>query len=199
MKEIVLASGNAGKLKEFRAMLADFRVLSPKDLNISVDVEETGATFYDNALIKAKALYELCGLPTLADDSGLCVDALDGAPGVMSARYSGGGDAENNKKLLADLNGKKNRAAHFACCIVYYDGSNIIASEGKTFGHIENELFGNGGFGYDPLFFSDDLNKTFGEASAEEKNSVSHRARALAELVNKLRELRVTNPKDNTR
>ncbi len=186
MKRIVLASGNAGKLAEFRAMLKGYEVLSPKDLNIEFDVEETGSTFYENAVIKAKALYELCGLPTLADDSGLCVDALNGAPGVFSARYSGGSDADNNAKLLRELSGKTDRSAHFACCIVYYDGERTVEATGATYGRITEKADGVGGFGYDPVFFSDDLGKTFGAATEAEKNSVSHRARALVALDAKL-------------
>ncbi|MCH5162827.1 MAG: RdgB/HAM1 family non-canonical purine NTP pyrophosphatase [Clostridiales bacterium] len=186
MKEIVLASGNAGKIAEFREMLKGYTVLTPKELGIEFDVEETGETFYDNALIKARALFELCGKPTVADDSGLCVDALGGAPGVFSARYSGAGDDANNKKLLAALDGKQDRRAHFTCCIVHFDGKNIIEAVGNTYGKIAFEKAGDGGFGYDPLFISDDLGKTFGQASEEEKNAVSHRARALAELRRKL-------------
>lgn len=186
MKQIVLASGNAGKLAEFRAMLKDYNVLSPKDLNIEFDADETGETFYENALIKAKALYEICKLPTIADDSGLCVDALGGAPGVFSARYSGGTDADNNAKLLRELSGKTDRSAHFACCIVYYDGVRVIDGQGATYGKITESVDGVGGFGYDPIFLSDDLGKTFGAATESEKNSVSHRARALAALVDKL-------------
>ena len=189
MKTIVLASGNAGKLAEFRAMLNDFDVLSPKDLNIDFDVEETGATFYENALIKAKALYEVCKLPTLADDSGLCVDALNGAPGVFSARYSGGTDSDNIDKLLAELRDKSDRSAHFSCCIVYYDDKTVLDAVGDTYGSITLERSGGGGFGYDPEFYSDDIGKTFGEASEQEKNKVSHRARALAAIVKKLTEI----------
>ncbi|MDE6402031.1 MAG: RdgB/HAM1 family non-canonical purine NTP pyrophosphatase [Clostridiales bacterium] len=187
MKEIVLASGNAGKLAEFRAILNDFKVLSPKDLNIEFDVDETGKTFYDNAFIKARALYEICKLPTIADDSGLCVNALNGAPGVFSARYSGGTDKDNNKKLLREMDGAADRKAYFESCIVYYDGMQTIAATGRTYGVIAQAESGEGGFGYDPLFVSDDLGKTFGEASEAEKNGVSHRARALAGLAEKLR------------
>lgn len=186
MKKIVLASGNIGKLNEFRAMLNNFEVLSPKQLNVEFDVDETGETFYDNALIKARALYELCKLPTIADDSGLCVAALNGAPGVYSARYSGGTDKDNNAKLLRELLGQKDRSAYFESCIVYFDGEKTIAATGRTYGHIAQAESGAGGFGYDPLFISDDLGKTFGEASEAEKNAVSHRSRALAELVEKL-------------
>ena len=186
MKEIVLASGNAGKIAEFREILKGYTVLTPKELGITLDVEETGATFYDNALLKARALFELCGKPTVADDSGLCVDALDGAPGVFSARYSGEGDKANNRKLLNALEGKQNRKAHFTCCIVYYDGNNVIDAVGHTYGNIAYSEDGVGGFGYDPLFISDDLGITFGQATEEQKNAVSHRARALEILKNKL-------------
>lgn len=182
MKQIVIASNNVGKLAEFKEMLRGYTVLSPKELGIDFDVEETGATFFDNALLKARALYELCGLPALADDSGLCVDALDGAPGVFSARYSGGTDRDNIEKLLRELDGVKNRAAHFVSCIVYYDGDRTLEAVGETHGHITDAPHGDGGFGYDPVFYSDDLKKTFGTATGEEKNGVSHRARALAKM-----------------
>lgn len=190
MKKIVLASGNKGKLAEFRAILDDFDIVTPKDMGIDFDVEETGETFYDNALIKARALYDICKLPTVADDSGLCVDALDGAPGVYSARYSGGSDKDNINKLLTELRGKESRTAHFTSCIVYYDGNQIISTIGETHGHITEAESGDGGFGYDPVFFSDDLGETFGTASAADKNRVSHRARALAALRVKLKELK---------
>lgn len=186
MKEIVLASGNKGKIAEFNAMLAPVSVISPKDLGLDFDVEETGKTFFENALIKARALYELCGKPTIADDSGLCVDALDGEPGVYSARYSGGSDADNVAKLLKTLEGKTDRKAHFTSCIVYYDGERTVDAYGHTYGEIALAPEGDNGFGYDPVFVSDDLKKSFGVADEIEKNSVSHRARALAELKIKL-------------
>ncbi len=186
MKTIVLASGNKGKVAEFRKILPNYNIVTPKDLNIDFQAEETGETFYENALIKAKALFGLCNLPTIADDSGLCVDALGGAPGVYSARYSGGGDGENIKKLLSALDGETDRAAHFSCCIVYYDGQNTVDATGETFGKIALAPVGNGGFGYDPIFISDDLGKSFGTASESEKNSVSHRYRAIEKLVKKL-------------
>ncbi len=190
MKKVVLASNNAGKIREFRAMLG-VDIVSAREIGIDFSVEETGSTFYENALIKAKALFALCGLPTLADDSGLCVDALDGAPGVFSARYSGKGDKENNLKLLSALDGISDRTAHFTSCIVYYDGKNIIEGTGHTYGKIGLKEEGNGGFGYDPLFISDDLDKSFGIATAEEKNAVSHRYRALKALNEKLAEISV--------
>lgn len=185
MKRIVLASGNKGKLKEFREILNNCEILSPVDLGLDFDVEENGTTFFDNALIKAKALYELCGLPTLADDSGLCVDALNGEPGIFSARY-GGENESGMDKLLRVLDGEKNRKAHFHCCVVYYDGNNVVSADGEVWGSITTEKHGSGGFGYDPVFLSDELGITFGEASAEAKNAISHRARAVAALKQKL-------------
>lgn len=185
-QQLVLATGNLGKLREFRAMLPSFEILSPKDLRMDFDVEETGSTFYENALIKAKALFELCGKPAVADDSGLCVKALGGAPGVFSARYSGGNDRDNMIKLLEALSGKTDRTAYFESCIVYYDGKRAVESTGRTFGRITDEIIGDGGFGYDPIFLSDDLSKTFGQATEAEKNGVSHRYRALVGLREKL-------------
>ncbi len=183
-KKIVLASGNKGKLAEFREILNAYDILTPRDLNIDFDVEETGETFFDNALIKAKALFELCGKPTLADDSGLCVNALGGRPGVFSARYSGGGDKQNNEKLLSELDGKADRTAYFESCIVFYDGDEVLSATGRVYGKIANSPIGNNGFGYDPLFIPDELDgRTFGQASAEEKNAISHRGRALVALV----------------
>ncbi len=186
MKEIVLATGNVGKLREFRAMLQGYRVVTPKELGLEFDVEETGETFYENALIKARALNALCGKPAIADDSGLCVDALGGAPGVRSARYSGGDDNDNIVKLLGALDGEANRKAYFVSCIVYYDGQNIVRADGRAYGYICDAPRGEHGFGYDPVFMSDDLSKTFAEATDDEKNAVSHRARALVELKCKL-------------
>lgn len=182
-----MASNNKGKIKEFKAILYPLDIVTPVDLGLHFDVEETGADFFDNALIKARALYELCGEPTLADDSGLCVDALGGAPGVYSARYSGRGDKENIAKLLGELHGVTDRRAHFTSCIVYYDGKTVISALGETYGKIALAPIADGGFGYDPIFISDDLNgKSFGEATEEEKNSVSHRFRALQALRDKL-------------
>ena len=156
MKEIVLASGNRGKIAEFNAMLAPVSVISPKDLGLDFDVEETGKTFFENALIKARALYE-----------------LDGAPGVYSARYSGGSDADNVAKLLKTLEGKTDRKAHFTSCIVYYDGERTVDAYGHTYGEIALAPEGDNGFGYDPVFVSDDLKKSFGVADEIEKMRVT--------------------------
>ncbi|MBE7080132.1 MAG: RdgB/HAM1 family non-canonical purine NTP pyrophosphatase [Clostridiales bacterium] len=188
---LVVASGNKNKLREIAEIFTDFEVVSQKEMGFNEDVEETGLTFAENALIKARAACAALGCPALADDSGLCVDGLNGAPGVFSARYCGyhGSDEENRKTLLRNMQGVKNRKAHFtsAIALVYPDGQEFLA-EGYTYGSILQEEEGNGGFGYDPLFFSDDLQKSFGVASAEEKNAVSHRFRALQAMLVKWRE-----------
>ncbi len=182
-KVIVVASSNQGKLKEIREILSGWKVVSAAEAGFFEEVEETGETFYENALLKARAVCAQTGLPTLADDSGLCVDALNGAPGVYSARFSGKGAAGNRALLLEKLQGESNRRAHFTCSIVlcYPDGK-ILSAEGKTYGDILTEERGGNGFGYDPLFYSDDLKKTFAEATDGEKNAVSHRGRALKRL-----------------
>ena len=187
-KVIVAASGNAGKIREISEILNDYRVISCKELGFTDDIEETGKNFYDNALIKAETVAKALNMPALADDSGLCVTALSGAPGVYSARYSGTGTDEGNiDKLLKETKNLSDRSAKFvSAVVVYYPDGKIVSAQGETFGEILRARRGNGGFGYDPVFYSYDLKKSFGEASAEEKNSVSHRARALAELRKKL-------------
>lgn len=187
-KVIVAASGNAGKIREISEILNDYRVISCKELGFTDDIEETGKTFYDNALIKAETVAKALNMPALADDSGLCVTALSGAPGVYSARYSGTGTDEGNvDKLLKETENVSDRSAKFvSAVVVYYPDGKIVSAQGETFGEILRARRGNGGFGYDPVFYSYDLKKSFGEASAEEKDSVSHRARALAELRKKL-------------
>lgn len=187
-KVIVAASGNAGKIREISEILNDYRVISCKELGFTDDIEETGKTFYDNALIKAETVAKALNMPALADDSGLCVTALSGAPGVYSARYSGTGTDEGNiDKLLKETENVSDRSAKFvSAVVVYYPDGKIVSAQGETFGEILRARRGNGGFGYDPVFYSYDLKKSFGEASAEEKNSVSHRARALAKLRKKL-------------
>lgn len=185
-QRLVVATGNAHKLQEIAQIFTQFEVVSQKQMGFCEDVEETGKTFAENALIKARAAAKALNSPVLADDSGLCVDALDGAPGVYSARYSGahGNDAANRAKLLQALQGEKNRNAHFSCAValVYPNGKEYVA-EGNTYGEILTNESGDGGFGYDPLFFSSDLQKSFGTATPEEKNGVSHRYRALQALL----------------
>ena len=187
-QRIVLASGNAHKIKEIGQMLPDFEVVGYKDLGFTDEIVEDGCTFYENALIKAKTVSDALGLPALADDSGICVDALDGMPGIYSARYAGDGvDEHNNKLLLENMKGKSNRQAKFVCCMVFYKpNGEIITATGETHGEIMFSEQGENGFGYDPLFFSHDLQKCLGVASAEEKNSISHRFRAISALKDKL-------------
>ena len=190
-KRLVVASGNKNKLREIAEIFPDFEVCSQKQMGFDEDVEETGLTFAENALIKARAACAALGEMVLADDSGLCVDALNGAPGVFSARYCGhhGSDEENRKVLLKNMQGVDNRKAHFtsAIALVFPDGRELVA-EGYTYGEILQEEMGDGGFGYDCLFFSEDLKKSFGVATAEEKNTVSHRFRALQSLLEKWKE-----------
>ncbi len=187
-KRIVIASGNAHKIKEIQDMLPEYEVIGYKSLGFDFEIEENGKTFYENALIKAKAVSDAINLPALADDSGICVDALNGAPGIYSARYAGDGDdLHNNTLLIENLKGEKNRKAKFVCCIVmYFPDGKIISATGETHGSILHSAEGQNGFGYDPIFFSDDLGKSMGIATKEEKNSVSHRFRAIKELKNKL-------------
>ena len=187
-QRIVLASGNRHKIKEIADMLPEFDVVGYKDLGFEEEIVEDGTTFYENALIKAKTVSDALNLPALADDSGICVDALNGMPGIYSARYAGDGvDAHNNQLLLENMKGQSNRKAKFVCCMVFYkpDGQ-IITATGETHGEIMDHEEGENGFGYDPLFFSYDLNKCLGVASAKEKNTISHRFRAISALKDKL-------------
>lgn len=188
MKKIVLASNNKHKIKEFKEILG-VHILTLNDIGYLEEIEETGTTFLENALIKASTISEYLktkGLDydVLADDSGTCCDSLNGAPGIYSARYAGGHDnaKANRAKLIEDLKGKDNKA-YFNCTIVLYhiDGT-YEYKEGRTYGKIIDEERGDTSFGYDCIFLSDDLGKTFGEVSSEEKNSVSHRFRALEQI-----------------
>ena len=190
---LVLASNNFGKLKELRQLLGDrFDVRSMRELGVETDVEETGLTFEENALIKAKALMDICHCATLADDSGLCVDQLDGRPGVHSARYCGvhGDDEANNRLLLKELADKPTpHKAHYGAAVALCrPGREPVIVYGRCEGEIIGEYRGEGGFGYDPLFLSDDLGVTFAEAEPEAKNGVSHRARAIQKLIEVLEE-----------
>ena len=183
--KLVVATGNAHKLREIAEIFTDYEVVSQKQMGFDEDVEETGATFAENALIKARAASKALGCIALADDSGLCVDALDGAPGVYSARYCGhhGDDKANRDLLLENMKDITDRRAHFTSAIaLVYPGGKEIVVEGRTYGKILYEERGEGGFGYDCLFESDDLHKSFGLATAEEKNAVSHRFRGLQAL-----------------
>ena len=186
--KIIIATHNKHKLQEMSRILSPmgYEVVTDRDLGIELtDAEENGKTFLDNARIKAESGCKESGLPCIADDSGLCVDALDGAPGVFSARYSGvhGDDDGNNRKLLSELDGvpTEKRTAHFACaiCVSFPDGSEVTAT-GKCEGYIGYEKKGTNGFGYDPLFMVGD--RSLAEMTAEEKDAISHRGNALKEL-----------------
>ena len=191
--KLVLASKNEKKLKEMREILSGLgiEVCLQADVGIDVDVEETGATFEENSMLKAKAVMEATGLPAVADDSGLCVDALNGAPGVYSARYGGEGldDAGRYRLLLANMPKGAVRTARFVsvitCC---FPGGDTLTARGECPGTIAFVPMGEGGFGYDPVFFVPGLKKTFAQLSPEEKNAISHRGKALEAFAEKLAE-----------
>lgn len=198
--KIVLASRNKKKIGELRAILSEYidgiEILSLDDVGIHGEIEENGDTFEKNALIKARAAAQ-SGYIGVGDDSGLCVDALGGAPGVYSARYAGehGDDEANNDLLLKNLEGKEDRSAQFVCCIacVFPEryGLDPVVVRGHVDGIILKERQGDGGFGYDPLFYLPLFNKTMAEILPEEKNSVSHRGNAIKLLAEKLKELNI--------
>lgn len=194
MTRVVLATGNAGKLKEISAMLAGFGIelVSQRTLGIK-DAEETGSSFVENALLKARHAALISGLPAIADDSGLEVDALNGAPGIYSARFAGVGasDIDNNRKLLAALDGlpPENRGARFQCVMVYVRDATdpqALICQGTWQGRILDAPRGNNGFGYDPLFWVDEENCTSAELPPELKNRLSHRGQALRQLIERL-------------
>ncbi|TGL62170.1 RdgB/HAM1 family non-canonical purine NTP pyrophosphatase [Leptospira ognonensis] len=188
-KIIAFASGSEHKLKEVRAILSPLgiKVLSPKELGVSFNPEETETTFVGNSFIKSRELFRLSGLPSVADDSGICVEALNGRPGVYSARY---GSLEFSDKdralfLLQELGQNPNRIANYTCVITYVDGMIEKSFEGNVFGEISFEYDDKGkfGFGYDPIFYYPPLNKRFSEVSEAEKNKVSHRALAMNQFL----------------
>ena len=193
--EIVIASRNKNKIKELQALLSRFvdgvTLLSLDDIGYEGDIEEDGATFRENALIKARVA-AASGKIGVGDDSGLCVNALDGQPGIYSARFAGehGDDAANNQKLLRELENKSDRSAYFICTVacVMPDGREFCV-EGRAEGEILREARGENGFGYDPLFYYPPLDKTFSELSAEEKNTISHRALAVEAFADALKKM----------
>lgn len=187
LEKIVVASSNEGKIAEIKSIFTDVEIVSMHELGFTEEIEETGKTFKENAKIKAETVAKRFSLPALSDDSGLCVDALHGAPGIYSARFSGEGPAENRKLLLKRMEHIPDRRAHFesAVCLCMPDGKTYFG-QGMTYGRILYEEIGTNGFGYDCLFYSDDLKKSFGLATEEEKNNVSHRFRALKDLRLKL-------------
>ncbi len=193
--KLILASNNANKLKEFRSLVADLDIelLSQKEAGCDFEVEETGTTFEENAYLKASAVTEATGIAAVADDSGLCVDALGGEPGIYSARYGLGhaaSDEERYRYLLQKMEGVKDRSARFVCCIccTFPDGS-VIRSRGECEGEILLAPKGQNGFGYDPVFHPLCLDKSMAELSPEEKNAISHRGKALRAFIEELRKL----------
>lgn len=191
-QSLVLASNNAGKLAEFAQLLAPlgFEIKSQRELDIP-EAEEPFGTFVENALAKARHASQLSGLPALADDSGICVPALGGAPGVQSARYAGEprSDAANNAKLVRDIAAHADKSAYYYCVLVmvrHADDPQPIIADGVWHGQLIEQPRGQGGFGYDPYFFLPSLGKTAAELAAEEKNNLSHRGQALRALINKL-------------
>jgi len=194
MKKLVIASNNPGKLREFQFLLQPLgiEVLTQAQLGIA-EAEEPHSTFIENALAKARHVSHESGLPALADDSGICVEALGGAPGVQSARYAGDNpksDQKNNEKLLQDMQGVTDRRAHYYCVLVllrHADDPQPLIAEGEWHGEIAHEERGDGGFGYDPLFWLPELGKMSAELEREQKHAISHRGKALRVLLEKLR------------
>ena len=191
--KLVLASKNKKKLVEMREILSHLgvEVCSEADAGVDLEVEETGTTFEENSLLKAKAVMEASGLPAIADDSGLCVDCLNGAPGVYSARYGGEelSDEARYRMLLENMRGQMTRTAKFVsvitCC---FPNGDVLSARGECAGTIAYAPMGEGGFGYDPVFFVPELKKTFAQLTPEEKNAISHRGRAIEGFQAKLEE-----------
>ena len=192
MHKLVIASNNPGKLRELQLTLASLPIEILTQVQLGIDeAEEPHSTFIENALAKARHVSRVSGLPALADDSGLCVDALGGAPGVQSARYAGEpkSDSRNNEKLLQTMEGVVDRRAHYYCVLVlvrHADDPQPLIAEGEWHGEIAQQMRGEGGFGYDPLFWLPQLNKMSAELSRDEKAQISHRAQALHILLQRL-------------
>ncbi len=194
MKKLIIASNNAGKLREFSHMLQPLgiEVVTQSQLGIS-EAEEPHVTFIENALAKARHVSRLSGLPALADDSGICVEVLGGMPGVISARYAGENpksDQRNNEKLLRDMQGEADRRAHYYCVLVlvrHADDPQPLIAEGEWHGEIAHEERGEGGFGYDPMFWLPQWNKMSSELTHEEKHAISHRGQAMKVLLQRLK------------
>lgn len=191
--KLLIASNNQHKIDEIKQILGNKfeQILSLSEARIVCDPEENGKTFLDNALIKVRAVAKLTDMPVLGDDTGLCVDALNGAPGVHSARFAGDHDnAKNRAKLLYELQDETNRKAHFSTAVaLLYPNGRLVTAEGRVDGEILHTEVGANGFGYDSLFYCNEIGKTFAEATAEEKNAVSHRGRALQKLDEKLQSM----------
>lgn len=188
--KIIAATKNKNKLREFGEILKGFEIISQEEAGIDIEVEETGTTFEENSLLKAQAIYEKSGIPAIADDSGLCVDALNGEPGVYSARYGGEGydDAGRVELLLKNMKDipDEKRTARFVCAITMVSDDGIITARGECEGRINHAPVGENGFGYDPVFYMEEYGKTTAEMTPDEKNAVSHRGKALRIFAEKL-------------
>ena len=191
MKELIFASHNQNKIEEVKAVFKDYNIKSLADVDYQTEIDETAKTFEGNALLKAKHIYAVFKTPVFADDSGLEVAALDGAPGIYSARYAGAekNHKKNNAKLLEALAQTTNRKAQFKTAIAYVDANTEICFEGIVKGEIATALSGTGGFGYDPLFIPEGYSKTFGALPREIKLKLSHRSRAITALFEHLKSL----------
>ncbi|MGI9526963.1 MAG: RdgB/HAM1 family non-canonical purine NTP pyrophosphatase [Weeksellaceae bacterium] len=182
---IIFATHNTHKAQEVNAMLPSLKVISLQEINFLEDIEETGSTFKENAAIKAETIYNKVRQDVFADDSGLVIPALDGAPGIYSARYAGTGNAiDNIHKVLKELENINDRRAYFITVICYITGGKKHYFEGKVHGTILQEIEGEGGFGYDPIFRPDGYNKSFASFTKEEKNAISHRSKAIKQFYN---------------
>lgn len=188
--KIIAATKNKNKLREFGEILKGFEIISQEEAGVDIDVEETGTTFEENSYLKAKAIYDITGITTIADDSGLCVDALNGEPGVYSARYGGEGYDDKGRVQLLLKNMKdvpdEERTARFVCVITLVGDEGVLTARGECEGRIDYEPKGENGFGYDPVFYVDRFEKTLAEVTPEEKNSISHRGKALKIFAEKL-------------
>ena len=188
--KIIAATKNKNKLREFGEILKGFEIISQEEAGVDIDVEETGTTFEENSYLKAKAIYDITGITTIADDSGLCVDALGGEPGVYSARYGGEGYDDKGRVQLLLKNMKdvpdEERTARFVCVITLVGDEGVLTARGECEGRIDYEPKGENGFGYDPVFYVDRFEKTLAEVTPEEKNSISHRGKALKIFAEKL-------------
>ncbi len=188
--KIIAATKNKNKLREFGEILKGFEIISQEEAGVDIDVEETGTTFEENSMLKAKAIFEATGTAAIADDSGLCVDALGGEPGVYSARYGGEGYDDRGRvelllKNMKDIPDEK-RTARFVCAITMVGNDGVITARGECEGKIDYSPKGENGFGYDPVFFVEQFGKTMAEISPEEKNLISHRGKALKIFAEKL-------------
>jgi len=189
--KIIAATNNMNKVREFREILQGFEIITQKEAGVDIEVEETGTTFEENSYLKAKAIYDATGIPAIADDSGLEVDALDGAPGIYSARYGGDGLDDKDRMMLLIKNMEEvedgKRGGRFVCVITMVSENGSFSVRGECEGEISREPAGENGFGYDPVFFVPEFGKTTAQMTPEEKNAISHRGKALRKFAETLK------------